>query len=83
METSNSSSEPAVSEPVNVGWQIVGTCDNRYQQISFAAPLRSSAFPDQTANSLITGSVSVNPITSYLLSADTPLNKQTDGAIFH
>lgn len=79
----NNSNQPAVLKPVNLVWQIVCAYNNRHYQISFATPLCSSAFPNQIANSLITGSVSVNPITSYLLCADTPLNKQTDGAIFH
>lgn len=79
----NNSKQPAVSKPVNLVWQIAHAYNNRQYQMSFATPLRSSAFPSQIANSLITGSVSVNPITSYLLCADTPLNKQTDGAIFH
>lgn len=83
METSNSSDEPAVPKPMNLVWQIGCTCNNRHHQISFATSLCSSAFPNQIAKSLITGSVSVNPITSYLLCADIPLNKQTDGGIFH
>lgn len=60
-----------------------GVAYNRHDQISFATPLCSFAFPNQVANSLITGFVSVNPITSYLLCADTPLNKQTAGVIVH
>lgn len=83
METSNSFDELAVPKPMNLVWQIGCTCNNRHHQISFATSLCSSAFPNQIAKSLITGSVSVNPITSYLLCADIPLNKQTDGAIFH
>lgn len=83
METSNSSDEPAVPKPMNLVWQIGCTCNNRHHQISFATSLCSSAFPNQTANSLITGSVSVSPITSHLLCADIPLSKQTDGAILH
>lgn len=60
-----------------------GVAYNRHDQISFATPLCSSAFPNQVANSLITASVSVNPITSHVLCADTPLKKQTVGVIFH
>lgn len=79
----NNADQPAVSKPGNSVRQIACASNNRHYQISFATPLCSSAFPNHTANSPISASASVSPITSYLLCADTPLNKQTNGAIFH
>lgn len=43
----------------------------------------SACFFQSDNNSLITGFVSVNPNASYLVCADTPLHKRTDGTIFH
>lgn len=82
MAVRNNSKQPEVAQPVNFVWQIA-VAYNRQHQISFAAPLCSSALPKHRAKHPISGSVSVSPITSCFLCANTPLNKKTDGMILH
>lgn len=77
-------SQSGVSKPMNSVWRTMHSGNNRHHQISFATVVCFSAcFFQSDNNSLITGFVSVNPITSYLGCADTPLNRQTDSSVFH
>ena len=70
---------------MNSVWWTMHAGNHRHQQIRFATVvcLFSACFFQSDNNSLITGFVSVNPITSCLGCAGTPLNRQTDGRVSH